>query len=378
MKKLLLAIISITFLYSCNNSNVSFEGKITDGKDLTIYLNKINADGQIFVDSTKTNKKGSFKLKAKIEDAQLFNIKFSNGTTINTIALPDEKIKFKGSASNFAYDYTVSGSNEAKKAKVLTKQLIETKRSIKAIQDAFKNESRSEKDLIEEYKKVINKQRQFSKEFIVNNLSSLAAYMALYQKIDENTYTLNEAQDINFIRAIATSYTRLYPEWQYTKAILANLKMVSNALNQQRIRKAIQNAPNDLPTIKLKNIKNETKQLSDFKGKFIILDFANITSKYAKEINNQYKKIYTKYRNKNLKIYQVALDQDKEALDGHINYYKYPWTIVWEPNSIMGLSAKYWNIKKLPANYLINKNYEIVGKNLFGRDLDEKLEELIK
>lgn len=378
MKKLLLAIISITFLYSCNNSNVSFEGKITNGKNLTIYLNKINADGLIFVDSTKTNKKGAFKLKAKIEDAQLFNLKFSNGNTITTIALPKEKIKFKGSASDFAYDYTVSGSNEAKKAKILTKRIIETKRKIKTIQDDYNNKVRPEATLIDEYKKVINKQRQFSKEFIVNNLSSLSAYMALYQKIDKSTYTLNKSQDINFIRAVATSYTRLYPEWQYTKAVLANLKMVSEALNQQKIRRAIQNAPNDLPAIELKNIKNETKKLSAFKGKYIILDFANLTSKYSIEINKQYKKIYKKYKNKNLKIYQVALDQDREALNGHIRYTKFPWTIVWEPNSIMGLSAKYWNIKKLPANYIINKNYEIVGKNLFGRDLDEKLEEVIK
>jgi len=37
-----------------------------------------------------------------------------------------------------------------------------------------------------------------------------------------------------------------------------------------------------------------------------------------------------------------------------------------------------WNIQRVPANYIINPKFEIVGKNLAGQRLEDRLNDLLK
>jgi len=376
MKKILLGILTITLLWSCSNQNITIEGAIKDAKDQKIFLSKLNPDGSEIIDSVKLNSKGAFKFKTSTDFPQLYTLSLSNGNIITTVAQAEDKLFFKGNAKDFARNYTVKGSDDAVKAKLLSSKLFETKDSLDVLYKEYSKDNSivTRRKIID----IINKQRRFSSEFIINNGTSLAAYIALYQKIDNNTYTLNENKDIYYIRIVASSLKALYPESQYTKAIMANLSNMSKALANARLREAIKNAPKSLPEIDLPDVNNKNIKLSSFKGKYIILDFTNLANESSIAINNTYKKVYKKYKRKGLVIYQVGLDKNYLLWKEIVKKQGITWKNVWDKNSTNGLAIRNWNIQSIPTNFIINTKYEIVGKNQYGRNLEDKLEELIK
>lgn len=378
MKRILLAVLAVTLLWSCGNNNVTIEGKVADGKELSIYLSELNANDIIVVDSAKLTSKGDFKFKRHIEEGQFYTLRLSNGSTITTIAQPEDELYFSGNAKDFANTYTVKGGEDAKKAKILTAKLNKSIQAIEKLKLELKNKSRSQKEIGDEYFTIIKDQRKFTKEFIINNIASLSAYMALYQKINKNTYTLNENKDINFIRAVATSYKRLYPKSQYTEALLKNLETVTSALHQARLKQVIDNTKKSLPEIELPNKDGKKIKLSSLKGKYILLDFTNLADKNAASINRHYKKLYNKYKNRGFRIYQVSLDKNFLLWKEIIKKENINWTNVWDKNSSYGLASRTWNIQKLPSNFIINRKFEIIGKNQFGTNLEDKLKEIFR
>lgn len=376
MKRIILSFITIVLLWSCENNNVIIEGKIENGKDISIYLSKLNIDGTIIVDSTKLSSKGEFKLKSQTDFPQLYIISLSNGNVITTIAQTDDKLFFEGDAKDFAVSYKVKGSDDAEKAKLVSEELYNNKKELERLNSELKNNTRDIADIKKDIDSVIEKQRKFSSDFIINNGTSLAAYIALYQKIDDNTFTLNENKDIYYFRVIASSLKALYPESQYTKGIMASLDYMTKTLANAKLQEIIENAPNSLPEIDLPNINNENIKLSSLKGKYILLDFTILSNPNSVSLNNQYKSLYKKYKNSGLEIYQVGLDEDLKAWKGMINDQSINWHSVWNNENAIAIQS--WNIKSVPANFLINKDFTIAGKNLFGKSLDDKLKALIR
>lgn len=47
-------------------------------------------------------------------------------------------------------------------------------------------------------------------------------------------------------------------------------------------------------------------------------------------------------------------------------------------SAAMSVNAQMWNIQHVPANYIINPKFEIVGKNLAGQRLEDRLNDLLK
>lgn len=372
MKKILLGILSIVLLWSCGNQNITIEGSIKNANNLTLFISKLYPSGSEIVDSTKLDSKGNFKFKTHTDFPQIYTLSLSNGNIITTVAQADDKLYFEGNADDFARNYSVKGSDDAIKAKLLSIKLQKTIDSINYYRN--QNSIEANNKIID----LINNQRKFSSEFIINNATSLTAYIALYQKLDENTYTLNENIDIYYIRVVASSLKALYPESEYTKSILANLQSVTKALANAKLREVINNAPKSLPEIKLTDINNNPIKLSSYKGKYILLDFTSLSEQNSVAINNNYKKVYNKYKNKGFIIFQVSLDKNYLMWKEMLQKQNIPWINVWDKNSINGIASRNWNISSIPTNFIINPNFEIVGKNQFGRNLEDKLAEIIK
>ena len=51
---------------------------------------------------------------------------------------------------------------------------------------------------------------------------------------------------------------------------------------------------------------------------------------------------------------------------------------MWDSESLQSRTASTWNVRSIPANYIINQNMEIVGKNLYGDRLADRLNDLLQ
>ncbi len=384
MKKLLFAL-PLLFLFACNQEpTIKISGQIQKGDSITLYLDKLHISSSETIDSVKLDKEGKFRFKTRASQPGFYYLRLSNGKLIPLLANPKEEIEVNSISTHMSRAYIVSGSTGSSLVKQLNDRLKATKDSLSVIKKELTekksdpNYSNISQNLLAKYVGIIQNQRDFSINFITNNSTSLASYMALYQKIDKNTYTLNENNDIRYVRTVASAMKSLYPDLEYTKAILANLKTMQNNLSNIKMKQLIKENGMDYPNLELKNNNGELVSLNSFHGKLVVLSFWASQDKNSRTQNKTLKKIYDKYKNKDLVIYQVSVDTDERLWKKAIAEDNLSWTNVCDLENGSASATRSFNIQQIPANYIISQEGTIVGKNLLGLALEEKVAEYIK
>ncbi|WP_343690817.1 TlpA disulfide reductase family protein [Chitinophaga sp.] len=119
-------------------------------------------------------------------------------------------------------------------------------------------------------------------------------------------------------------------------------------------------------------------KLSDFRGKYVLVDFWASWCKPCRAENPNLLKAYNKYKDKNFTILGVSLDdeQTKRAWTGAVQKDGMPWTQVSDLKGFESAAAKLYGVTAIPSNFLIDPSGKIVARNLRGADLEKKLEEL--
>lgn len=384
MKKLLLAL-PILLLWACSQKDVvKLEGKIDNAEGKVLYFDRLNTTGAEVIDSVTIDEDGRFKFKVENTKPEFYLLRLSNGQLITLLAEANESLTISIKGVDMGKDYTVEGSKGSKLVKELNDKLNETKDRLATIRKDLEakksdpNYSNISQNLLADYVKALQSQREFSIDFIMKNATSLSSYMALYQRLDDNTYTLNENDDIQYVKIVASSMKALYPEHDYTKAILNNLNVLQKKLNNAKVAQLIADEGTNFPDIKLPNQKGAEVSLTSLKGKFIVLSFWASQDANSRKQNRDLKKIYKKFNKKGLEIYQVSIDQDENLWTKAIQDDQLNWINVCDAKTGSVNATRLYNIQSIPSNYLLDQKGDIVGKNLFGLALEEKIAEYVK
>lgn len=385
MKKILLLGLLVVLIASCSEkTNVEIIGAIKDAANTKVYLEQIDVSSRTTIDSTKINKNGEFKFKLNVELPTFYALRFSNNEQVTIIASPDEKLEISGTLNDIKNNYWVDGSENSLWIKLLNFQLARTitlTDSLKTAYQAFPKEAAYDaqrQEYAKAWEEAVNKQINFTRDFIIKHATSPASYYALYQKIDDNMGVMDEFEDLHYFKVVASSLTALYPESQYTKAIMNHLKQISKAIRNQQLAAVINNTEGSLPDINLPDANGKLVSLNSLKSKLVVLDFGLITAKESQEYINQMKAVYDKFKNRGVEIYMVCLDKSKLFWEDAVKQNKINWICVWDEGALQSRAAATWNVKTIPANYIINQKKEIVGKNLYGSRLEDRLNDLLK
>ncbi|MBL0736739.1 AhpC/TSA family protein [Flavobacterium sp. GN10] len=108
--------------------------------------------------------------------------------------------------------------------------------------------------------------------------------------------------------------------------------------------------------------------------KYILVDFwASWCGPCRKEIPNL-KTAYAEYAPKGFEILSVSIDKDEKAWQKALGQENMQWHNLLDDDKV----SKSFNVKAIPATYLVDGKGVIIGENLRGAELEAKLKELMK
>jgi peroxiredoxin len=125
------------------------------------------------------------------------------------------------------------------------------------------------------------------------------------------------------------------------------------------------------------DVNGNAVSLSQFKGKYVLIDFWASWCKPCRLENPNVVKTYNRFKDKNFAVLGVSLDQHKEPWLKAIDLDKLAWTQVSDLQFWNNAAAQLYHVQSIPQNFLIDPQGKIVAKDLRGEDLEKKLCELL-
>ncbi|QKJ30885.1 AhpC/TSA family protein [Mucilaginibacter mali] len=348
---------------SCKDKNAfTISGTLSNpGKVKKVYLLEADSTRINMVDSINLSEDNKFEIKHTSPFANLYKLRIGS-SIYDVIAQNGEAIEFKTDLADTTHTYTISGSDESGKIQEFNKlsnlygdKTAKIANEYQAKAEALGHESDS---LMSIYRpRFIAAQSEYGAatlKFVNDNKKSLAAlYAAL--SLDQNKY---EQQLVAYADEIKGTFAGNPAALQFVK--------------QMELAKPI-SVGHKAPEFSIADANGKQIKLSDYKGKYVMLDFwASWCGPCRAEMPNVVKQ-YAAFKGKGLNILGISLDEEKGAWLTAAKQMNMGWEQASDLQKWGGATERLYHIEAIPANFIIDPQGNIVAKNLAGADLEDFL-----
>lgn len=181
------------------------------------------------------------------------------------------------------------------------------------------------------------------------------------------TSMLSTDDDFSYLDSLALRFGKERPGTVYTKKLVSYMELPR--------RFAVGKIA---PDFSLPDPTGKMLSLSQFRGNWVLLDFWASWCKPCRAENPFLRDVAEKYRSKGLRILSVSLDGERDAWLKALSQDEMTWAHASDLKGWENTAARLYGIQSIPACFLLNPEGKIAGKNLRGKFLLEKLEEVMR
>ena len=372
MKKLLFRLFSLSyllFLSSCGSSDNQFElignADVSDGT--MIYVLQADQNNQPYIKDSTSVQSNSFKFKGISSTPQISYIQVQgvNGYVLAILENGDIKADIYKDSISKSKVYGTKSNDDFIKYKSETKSLVDVMNNISSdAQNAIMNgDVATAMELEKEYNSKEREVMLYEWDFIVDNLDSYMSALLLEVFMIENKVNKDSIIDVyeSFSNRIKVS--------DVGKNIADLLSQFEDPIEVGEIAPDFTAPSIDGPDITLSNL------LLD--NKVTLLDFWAAWCRPCRIENPNLVRLHKKYKDDGFDIIGVSLDRTREQWEQAVIDDNLPWTQVSNLNFWNDPVARRYSIRAIPQSYLLNKDGLVMGKNLRGQELEDRILSLL-
>lgn len=361
MKKYLIPLF-LVFFAACSTQKkdgYKISGEIMGKTPALAYLKTADEGKEVIIDSSDF-KNGKFTFEGVVELPEMYYITIGNNKTNRFFVENAEifvkanidslsKAEIKGSKTHDQYLAYLDAAN------VFDIEMMKIYNQMKSIEDEVLG-----KTLATKLDSLYDAKIAFTQTYVKANTSSVVAPFLISRSL---IYYLELKELEEYVNLLDTEISNSI----YTKTLVKRIDLLRNLQPGMLAPEFTQN-----------NTKGEPVSLSDFKGKYLLIDFWASWCGPCRRANPEVVKVYNKYKNKNFTILGISMDDNKDAWLKAIDDDKLTWEQVSTLEGWKNPVGKLYAVNSIPHAVLIDAEGKIVKRGVHAEELEELLKDLLK